>query len=94
MPKVNRSDIGTPFASSNSALGLTTLSAWWIYNGILPDRIDPGCPTQNGSHERMHADLSREIHFGTGSSETSHRGYTLPVDAKTGAILCPDPLPR
>lgn len=61
LPKVIRSDNGTPFASSNSALGLTTLSAWWIYNGILPDRIDPGCPTQNGSHERMHADLSREI---------------------------------
>ncbi len=61
LPKVIRSDNGTPFATSNSTLGLTTLSAWWIYNGILPDRIDPGCPTQNGSHERMHADLSREI---------------------------------
>jgi putative transposase len=61
LPKVIRSDNGTPFATAFSALGLTKLSAWWIYNGIMPDRTDPGCPTQNGSHERMHADLSREI---------------------------------
>jgi len=61
LPKVIRSDNGTPFASQNGILGLTTLSAWWIFLGIMPDRTDPGCPTQNGSHERMHADLSREI---------------------------------
>jgi len=61
LPKVIRSDNGTPFASQNGILGLTTLSAWWIFLGITPDRTDPGCPTQNGSHERMHADLSREI---------------------------------
>ena len=46
---------------SCSPLGLTRLSAWWVYLGIRPDRTDPGSPTQNGSHERMHADLSREI---------------------------------
>lgn len=61
LPKVIRSDNGTPFATTNGFLGLTTLSAWWMFLGILPDRTDPGCPTQNGSHERMHADLSREI---------------------------------
>ena len=61
LPKVIRSDNGTPFASSNGVLGLTTLSAWWIFLGIIPDRTDPGTPTQNGSHERMHGDLSREI---------------------------------
>lgn len=61
LPKVIRSDNGTPFATTFGTLGLTKLSAWWIYNGIMPDRTDPGCPSQNGSHERMHADLSREI---------------------------------
>lgn len=61
LPKVIRSDNGSPFATTNGFLGLTTLSAWWMLLGILPDRTDPGCPTQNGSHERMHADLSREI---------------------------------
>jgi transposase InsO family protein len=61
LPKVIRSDNGSPFASSQGYLGLTTLSAWWMFLGILPDRTDPGCPTQNGSHERMHADLSRDI---------------------------------
>ncbi len=61
LPKVIRSDNGIPFATSHGMLGLTRLSAWWIYNGIVPDRTQPGCPTQNGSHERMHADLSNEI---------------------------------
>ena len=28
---------------------------------MRPDRTGPGSPTQNGSHERMHADLSQEI---------------------------------
>lgn len=61
MPRVIRSDNGVPFAVNCSPLGLTRLSAWRVYLGIRPDRTDPGSPTQNGSHERMHADLSREI---------------------------------
>jgi hypothetical protein len=61
LPKVIRSDNGTPFAANYGMLGLTTLSAWWISLGIIPDRIDPGTPTQNGSHERMHVDISKEI---------------------------------
>lgn len=61
LPKVIRSDNGIPFATTSGLCGLTILSAWWIYLGIMPDRTDPGSPGQNGSHERMHADLSREI---------------------------------
>lgn len=61
LPRVIRSDNGTPFASTNGVLSLTTLSAWWITLGILPDRSEKGCPGQNGSLERMHADLAREI---------------------------------
>jgi transposase InsO family protein len=61
MPKAIRSDNGTPFAAVRGLLGLTTLSAWWMSLGIVPDRTDPGKPTQNGSHERMHGDMSREI---------------------------------
>lgn len=61
LPKVIRSDNGTPFASHNGLLGLTDLSCWWLSLGIIPDRTDLGSPGQNGSHERMHADISREI---------------------------------
>lgn len=61
LPKVIRSDNGEPFASSSSKLGLTKLSAWLISLGITPDRTKPGTPGQNGSLERMHADMAREL---------------------------------
>lgn len=61
LPKAIHSDNGTPFAATNGILGLTDLSAWWITLGILPERSLPGCPGQNGSLERMHADIAREI---------------------------------
>ena len=61
LPKVIRSDNGTPFAAPNGILSLTNLSAWWITLGILPDRTDKGKPCQNGSLERMHADIAAEI---------------------------------
>ena len=61
LPKVIHSDNGAPFAAPNGLLNLTTLSAWWITLGILPDRSLKGCPGQNGSLERMHADIAREI---------------------------------
>jgi transposase InsO family protein len=61
LPKVIRSDNGTPFTASHAILTLTDLSAWWITLGITPDRIEKGKPGQNGSLERMHADIANEI---------------------------------
>jgi transposase InsO family protein len=61
LPKVIRSDNGTPFASPNGILSLTRLSAWWITLGIIPDRTDKGKPGQNGSLERFHADIANEV---------------------------------
>ena len=61
LPRAIHSDNGTPFAATNGILGLTKLSAWWITLGILPERSLPGCPGQNGSLERMHADIAREV---------------------------------
>lgn len=61
LPKAIHSDNGTPFAAPNGLLNLTSLSAWWITLGIMPDRSLKGCPGQNGSLERMHADIAREI---------------------------------
>lgn len=51
-----RTDNGVPFAS-NSPGGLSQLSKWWIRLGIMPERIKPGNPQQNGRHERMHKTL-------------------------------------
>ena len=61
LPKVIRSDNGSPFAAHNSPLGISRLSAVWMSLGILPDRIKPGTPSQNGSHERMHRDLKKDV---------------------------------
>ncbi len=46
---------------SVSAFAYCCLSAWWITLGILPDRSLKGRPDQNGSLERMHRDIAREI---------------------------------
>ena len=56
LPDAIRTDNGQPFASRGLA-GLSRLSVWFIKLGIKPERIDPGCPEQNGRHERMHRTL-------------------------------------
>ncbi len=61
LPEIIRSDNGPPFASSFNALGLSKLSVWWMSLRIKLDRIDPGCPYQNSSHERMHRDMKDEL---------------------------------
>jgi len=52
LPAVIRSDNGGPFAS-NGVGSLSELSIWWVKLGIVPELIEPGCPQQNGRHERM-----------------------------------------
>jgi putative transposase len=61
LPGAIRSDNGTPFASTNGLLGLSRLSVWWLANGIDLERSRPGCPQDNGGHERMHRDIAREL---------------------------------
>jgi putative transposase len=56
LPERIRSDNGGPFASSGLG-GLSQLAVWWIRLGIIPERIAPGHPEQNGSHEQFHAVL-------------------------------------
>lgn len=59
LPRAIRSDNGPPFASVG-VTGLTRLSVWWLKLGIMPERIEPGRPEQNGRHERMHKTLKAE----------------------------------
>lgn len=61
MPEAIRSDNGAPFASSQGVLGLSRLSAWWVVLGIDLERGRPGCPQDNGGHERFHLDVEREL---------------------------------
>jgi len=59
LPDAIRVDNGTPFAGKCLG-GLSCLSIWWIQLGIVPERIDKGCPQQNRRHERMHRTLKEE----------------------------------
>ena len=59
LPAVLRTDNGVPFAQSNAMGHLGALSYWWIRLGIMPQRILPAHPEQNGAHERMHKTLKR-----------------------------------
>jgi putative transposase len=61
LPQAIRSDNGAPFASVRGLFGLSRLSAWWVALGIDLERGRPGHPQDNGAHERMHKDISREI---------------------------------
>ncbi len=58
LPDRIRSDNGRPFASMGLA-GLSQLSVWWLRLGIALERITPGHPEQNGSHEQFHAVLKK-----------------------------------
>jgi putative transposase len=59
LPHYMRSDNGSPFASCGAG-GLSTLSVRLIKAGVVPERIKPGKPQQNGRHERMHLTLLQD----------------------------------
>ena len=59
LPRVIRSDNGPPFASTGAG-GLSSLSVRLIKAGVLPERIEPGKPQQNGRHERLHLTVKQD----------------------------------
>jgi putative transposase len=59
LPARIRSDNGHPFAAPRALARLSRLAVWWIRLGIVPELTQPGCPSQNGRHERMHRTLKR-----------------------------------
>jgi transposase InsO family protein len=68
LPGAIRSDNGAPFASVRGVLGLSRLSSRWVAMGIDLERSRPGCPQDNGGHERMHRDLSSAFEQQMGES--------------------------
>lgn len=59
LPEIIRVDNGSPFASMGPG-GLSKLSVWWLGLGIDVEFTRPGCPQDNGSHERMHRTMKAE----------------------------------
>ena len=58
-PRRLRSDNGPPFASTGAG-GLSRLAVKVIKAGVVPERIAPGKPQQNGRLERLHLTLLRD----------------------------------
>ena len=61
LPRFIRSDNGPPFGNVFNQWGLSPLSVWFMNLRIKIDLDDPGCPYQNGGHERMHRDMKKEL---------------------------------
>jgi putative transposase len=59
LPERLRSDNGPPFASTGAG-GLSSLSVRLVKAGVLPERIAPASPQQNGRLERLHLTLKQE----------------------------------
>jgi transposase InsO family protein len=59
LPMRIRTDNGPPFASTAIG-GLTGLVVWFVKLGIVPERIEPAHPEQNGRIERLHRTLKAE----------------------------------
>lgn len=77
LPERLRTDNGVPFASLGTA-GLSKLSIWWVRLGIVPERIEPGRPQQNGRHERMHRTLKRAVtHPAASNSNAQQRKFDV-----------------
>ena len=60
LPERIRSDNGVPFATSWAVARLSPLTVWWIHLGIVRELITPGCPQENGRHERFHRTLKAD----------------------------------
>jgi len=59
LPKAVRSDNGPPFASTGAG-GLSVLSVRLVKAGVMPERIAPASPQQNGRLERLHLTLKQD----------------------------------
>lgn len=60
LPEQFHTDNGSPFACSAALGRRSSLAVWLLEHDIYPVYSDPGCPGQNGRHERMHRELKAE----------------------------------
>lgn len=61
LPVYFHTDNGAPFGNSQSLRRMTQYAVWLMDVGVTPVYSDPGCPQQNGKHERMHRDLKAAV---------------------------------
>lgn len=74
LPRAIRTDNGPPFASTAPG-GLSKLAVWLMKLDIVPERIQPGKPQQNGRHERMHRTLLEVCQPPARTSKAQQRAF-------------------
>jgi putative transposase len=74
MPRAIRTDNGPPFASTAPG-GLSKLAVWLMKLDIVPERIQPGKPQQNGRHERMHLTMLEVCEPPARTSKAQQRAF-------------------
>ena len=72
LPQAIRTDNGAPFATTAWG-GLSQLSVGWLKLGVGHQRITPGKPQENGSHERMHRTLKAETTRPPGADQAAQQ---------------------
>jgi len=61
LPLQLHTDNGSPFACSTALARLSSMAVWLLEYDVVPVYSDPGCPGQNGRHERMHRELKADV---------------------------------
>lgn len=75
LPLALRSDNGPPFGAPNGG-GLSRLSVWLLKLGVEPRHIEPGCPQDNGRHERMHETLKEDARWSRRATRRNSSGVS------------------
>lgn len=76
LPNAIQCDNGEPFVAVTARGGLSRLSAWWVSLAIGLVRSRLASPQDNGAHERMHADIAREVEASPGlTAESEQRRF-------------------
>ena len=86
LPLRLRSDNGPPFATIGAG-GLSRLSVQVIKAGVIPERITPGKPQENGRHERLHLTLLQDTADPPAATLRAQAGRfrTVPAHLQRGA---------
>ena len=76
LPTAIRVDNGVPFGGGKGALGLSTISVWWLRLGIRVEFTRQARPGDNAAHEQMHSRYKAEVLQPPAANRRAHQRRT------------------